>query len=255
MATGNAVIAIVRPMPLTLMAGAVAVNAANVLTADPKETATLGSGAGTYFFDFDLGSVQSIDTMFAGFVSPDVSQVGFRYGTVASTDTTLNGAVPTQASVMVNPTRHYLQVAAAPFNARYLRFQFTQPAGVAGTVGVVAAGKAFRPTWGHEFGAGRPIEDTGTAERLLSGGFGTYEGVCAGGYQWTFGDLSDAELEALYAIAMDRGNTRPVLVIEDPTQSSGLNERIHWSLFDRLEPYERQVPGASRYAFKVRDWV
>lgn len=247
----------VRPLPFTIT-GAFGgptgyTNQANLLTADPKEVATLAADA-VAILDIDLGAAKSVDTFYAGFLSANIGNVDIYYGTSTSTDTLLVSGVAHQSSELYDVVRHRPYVAAAPVTARYIRFNMT-PAGAAGTLGVIGVGLAVQPTWGHEFGAGRPVEDTGVVDRLFSGGFGIYEGVRVGGYQWTFGDLSDAELAKLYALAKDRGTTRSILVVEDPDQTDGLNERVHWSLFDRLEPYERQVPGASRYAFKVRDWA
>lgn len=229
-------------------------NSANALTPDPKEVATIAA-ATTGIVDLDFGAVRSFDTMFAGYLSSNIGAVTLQYGLATAFESTAVFGLGAQASELVVPDYHRPFVAAAPFNARYLRFSFTVPAGAPGTVGVLAGGLSVQPFWGHEFGSGRPIEDTGIVERLFSGGFGIYDGVRVGGYQWSFGDLSDAELAKLYALARDRGQTRSILVIEDPDQTDGLNERTHWSLFDRLEAYERQVPGASRYAFKVRDWA
>jgi hypothetical protein len=246
-------LAIVRPLSFTIPTFSNMTNTGNLLTPDPKEVATQSAGAAA-FVDIDLGSSQSIDTFFVGYLSSNVGPVDILYGTSASTTNALV-TVAVQSSVLVTPDLHRVYVHTAPVTARHIRFSFPSPGGSAGTLGVLAAGLSVPITWGHEFGAGRPVEDTGNAERLFSGGFGIYEGVRVGGYQWTFGDLFDAEVEQLYALQRALGVTKPVLVVEDPTQSSGLNERTHWGLFDRLETYERQLPGASRYAFKVRDWA
>lgn len=246
-------IAIVQPLAFTITGSTNVTNVSNLLTADPKEAATITSGT-TGTVDIDLGSNQSIDSALAGFLSSNITNLTVTYGTVTPTDSTLAAAFGGQSSVLKAPTFHRPFVANASVTARYLRFSIVSPTS-AGTVGVLAVGLSVPITWGHELGGGRPIEDTGNAERLLSGGFGIYDGVRVGGYQWTFGDLFDTEVEALYGLSRDLGQTRSVLVIEDPTQSSGLNERTHWGLFDRLETYERGLPGASKYAFKVRDWA
>lgn len=247
-------LAIVRPLPFTIAGVQNITNSGNLLTPDPKEVATAAASVSCYV-DIDLGSAQSIDTIFIGFVSSNFGTVIPTGGTVSVADFNLaGGSLPGQASVLVNPAYHRVNVESAPVTARYLRFNFSSVASVR-TLGVLAVGLSVPIIWGHEFGSGRPIEDTGSAERLFSGGFGIYDGVTAGGYQWTFGDLYDSEVEALYALQRDRGTTRSLLVIEDPTQSSGLNERTHWGLLDRLEVYERGLPGASKYALKVRDWA
>jgi hypothetical protein len=245
-------IAIVRPLPFTIPSANIT-NSGNLLTPDPKEVATQGAGSAA-FVDIDLGATFSIDSFFVGYLSSNMGSVDISYGTASSTTNSL-ATVAVQSSVLPAPDRHRAYVHTSAVSARHIRFSFPSPGGSAGTLGVLAVGLSVPITWGHEYGAGRPVEDTGIAERLFSGGFGIFEGVRVGGYQWTFGDLLDGEVEALYALQRALGITKSVLVIEDPTQSDGLNERTHWSLFDRLETYERGVPGASRYAFKVRDWA
>lgn len=247
------IISIVRPLPYSLAGSSNMGTTNNLLTPDPKETASV-TAASAGALDIDLGAVFSLDTIFVGYASSNLGALTVTYGTTVPTTSTLVTSLASQSSSLVVPDYHRPFVNTTPFSARYLRFSFASAAAKA-TFGILAVGLSVPLTWGHEFGSGRPIEDTGNVDRLFGGGFGIQEGVRVGGFQWTFGDLSDAEVEALFAVAKDLGNTRSVLVVEDPTQSSGLNERVHWGLFDRLEPYERQVPGASRYGFKVRDWA
>jgi hypothetical protein len=224
-----------------------------LLTPNPKESVVIGGAVADANIDIDLGAVKSIDTLFLGYVSPGMS-LSMNYGVAGVGEASVPGGTYTlRASELFSPSYHLPVVLSAPISARYIRFLIATPA--AGFLGTIAAGLSFQATWGHEYGAGRPIEDTGSVERLKDGSFGIDEGVAVGGYQWTFGDLTDVEVQKLYAIARDRGQGKSVLVIEDPDQTDGLNERTHWGLFDKLEPYERLMPGASRYAFRIRDWA
>lgn len=244
-----AVAAIVRPLPISAIGGTFP-NVSRLLTPDPKEAAiTASSGIAT--IDIDLGSVQSIDTIFLGYTSGHSGEgVGLLYGTAAY-DTTPGPLIPIGDSDLIAPRRHFLQVLPAPISARYIRLTKDYAANYA--IGVVAVGLAFRPTWGHEYGSGRIIESTGTAERLFGGGFGIDEGVTAGGWQWTFGDLQEADRKALYAIARNLGETKTVLVIEDPA-STELTDACHWGLFRKLEAYERLDPKNTRWSFQIGDW-
>jgi len=252
-------IAIVRPIaPVAISAGR-----ERLLTPNPKEaytSAAIGIGSGTNV-GLDMGAAVSLDSFFLGFTDVPASTT-LTVHTIAAMGGAVTALVadrPIAHSNLFSPRRHALAIAPAPVAARYWRLSLYNNTGAAipagFTMGVLAVGKAFSPTWGHEWGAGRPYEDTGSAERLFGGGFGINDGVLASGYQWTFGDLSDAEREQLHAIVMDRRGTRSALVVEDPDPTDGLNERIHWGLFDRLEPFERVQAGLTRWNLKIRDWA
>lgn len=244
-------LAIVRPFPLNALGGTMP-NVARLLTPDPKEAAIDAAG-GARTIDIDLGLVRTFDTIFLGFLGS--FNFTLSYGSAGYAEVNLANTLRSDliAPELADPIRHAVAVLAAPVNGRYIRISGAFPAGF--TIGVLAVGLSFQAFWGHEWGAGRPVEDTGTAERLIGGGFGINEGVRVGGYQWTFGDLTDAETRQLYTIARDRGTTRSVLVVEDVDQSVGLHERVHWGLLDRLEAYERTHPGNTRWNLRVRDWA
>lgn len=115
-------------------------------------------------------------------------------------------------------------------------------------------GLSFQTEYGEERGGGGIIEDTGTVERLFGGGFGIDEGVATTGYQWTFGDLQDAERRQLFQIVKRLRTTRSFLMVENPAQTDGLNERIHWGNLRKLEAYERIDPRNSKWALSMWDW-
>jgi hypothetical protein len=238
-------------MRIVTASGAGVTNPSRVLTPDPKEAAFWTGGAGS--ITLDLGAVTSIDTVFAGYTGPVAMDVAT--STDGNSFAALPGATLRADDIppdLFAPIYHAVAIASAPVSARYVRIGGNFPANT--PLGVVAVGRAFVSTWGHEWGAGRPIEDTGTAERLIGGGFGIEEGVRVGGYQWTFGDLTDDEVRALYAIGRDRGSTRSVLVVEDPDRTAGIHERIHWGLA-RFDTYERLAANATRYGLAIRDWA
>jgi len=115
-------------------------------------------------------------------------------------------------------------------------------------------GLAFQTEYGEERGGGGLIEDTGSVERLFGGGFGIDEGVATTGYQWSFGDLQNAERRQLYQIVKRLRTTRSFLMVEEPSQTEGLNERIHWGMLRGLEVYERINPRDTKWSFKMHDW-
>lgn len=246
--------------PLTI--SAVASNngtPSNLLTPDPKEVFAFTGGAGQTTIDIDLGSSQSIDSFFLGFITPvgSAPTVGeIQGGTAAYTTSSYATTIaPAVSSVASPPRRHFFTRLAAPVTARYIRYSINVVNGTAYTIGIAQIGLAFQPTYNKEWGSGRQVIDTGGKESLLGGGFGINEGARKAGHRWTLGDLTDAETEALYDVALDRGETRPLLVVEDPAVTTGLNERIHYGLFDRLEPYERANPSQTRWGLSISQWV
>lgn len=244
-------LAIVRPLPLVI--GGTVPGVANLLTPNPKEVAAPAAAGQT--IDLDLGAALDFDTLFLGFSygsTNATAAITVSYGAGAYNTNALAGGLPIANSRLVDGFRHFVRVLDAPVNGRYIRL--TVPAGIGPTAGVVAVGKSFQAFWGHEYGAGRFLEDTGSAERLLGGAFGINEGAIVGGYQWQFGDLTPDEREDLFALVKLLGQTKSVLVIEDVDATNDLGARTHWSLFARLEPYERLNPLDTRWAFKVMDW-
>lgn len=223
---------------------------ANVLTPAPKESAAALSDGSSV--TIDLGAPALLDTIFVGYTNGAVGyQLGSRYGLGAAD--TPGPALPIAGSTRRAPLyRHAYNRAATPFSARYI--QITNiPAGM--TIGTIVVGLAFEPTFNNEMGSGRPITDTSVADRMFGGGFGIDRGAIASGYSWTFGDLQLADRDALFDIAMNVGTSRSLLVVEDPELTAGLNERLHWGLFQKLEPYERADPANWRWSLQIGDWA
>lgn len=247
---------ILSPLEIAALAdvnGNIGVSLLNAKTPDPKEVVVASKDAGTAIVRLDLGSEQTIDSLFLGYTR----NLTFQWGTGTSPTAMTGRAIPLAASATANPLRqHALARLAAPIVARYIDVVlFKTDINRDGTVGIFSAGLAFEPTWNREWGGGRQVLDTGSKEPLISGGFGLERGTRKASYRWTFGDLSDGETEALYSIALDRGETAPVVVVEDPDNTPGLNERIHYGLFDRFEAYERQAPGKTRWSLAMTQWV
>lgn len=190
--------------------------AANLLTNDPREAATISTGGNFGYVDIDYGVPTEIDTVFAGFRQGDdtaidvAASVGF-------------GGASTYIDVLATPPatakrRHHFKKLAAPVTSRYFRFS-----GVGiDKLGIVAVGKSVQPVYGHEWGAGRVVDDRSAKEPLASGGWGIYRNAVVPGWQFTVGDLTDAELAALWNMVADVGGSCPVLVCEDPDPFNGM---------------------------------
>lgn len=240
---------IVAPWPVVAITGTVAMPS-NLLTPNPKEAAV--ATADGQSFRLDLGTPRQVDSVFVGYTSAsDGATLAGGYGQAAIDSAT--PAIPVAGTKRrFAPSRHFLLRTPAPFVARYIEIGGI-PNGM--TIGVAMAGLAFVPTWGQEYGSGRPITDTGSADRLFGGGFGVNDGVRASGYQFTLGDLTDDDRDELFDIVMELGGSRSGLIVEDPAQTPGLNERIHWGIMPTPEPYERFAAGATRWGLRINDWA
>lgn len=244
---------IVTPWPIASIASDGS-GGQNLLTPSPLEIARADDAV--IQIVADLGGVRSIDCVLLGFTNAGAGATfALDSGVSAPGQTARVSGHPFAQSRGAPAHRHALWLPPAPFNARYLTVSAVDGAVGQFEAAVLVPGRAFRPTRAHEWGSGRFVGDTGARERLKGGGFGIDPGVATSGWQWTFGDLLDEEVDALYAIARDRRHTGSVLVVEDPDQTLGLNERIHWGMFDRLEAYERRAEGKTRWAFRIEDWA
>lgn len=249
---------VVRPLPPTAIVGSSGITApGNLLTPDPKEAALVAAGGGS--ITLDLGTVVQVDTAFVGYHTATAATWA-----MGGNDGTPGNGIPASLTVAavspLNPTgtadlpRHACVRSAVVRSSRYWQFQFGAQAG-GYLVGCIALGLAFQPSLGHEYGSGRQVGDTSSVSRLRGGGFGIDPGVTFTGWRWTMGDLTDDEVAQLYAIQRRTGTAKTVLVVEDPDPTPGLNERIHWGLMQKLEPYERLAPGATRWAMTIDDWA
>lgn len=248
------------PLAVTSAGGFDAADVVQILTPNPKQVGIAEAlpNNGSILLRVDMGAVVNADTFYLGFANSATPQE-VTVWTASAAWANLVQVDATRAiieSALTPPIRHGFVYAPAPVASRYWNISLINRSGGALDLafGVLAMGKSFKCALGHEQGAGRSIEDTSTVERLFSGGFGINEGAIVGGYQWTFGDLTDAEREELYALARGVGQSRSILVVEDPDYTAGLAERIHWGLFDRLSPFERLSPGLTRWELRIRDW-
>jgi hypothetical protein len=220
------------------------------LSGDPKEAAVLNAQAGVW--NFDYGVAVTLDTVFVGYHTGAAAQT-----VTVTTSATLGGATvgtPQPAISLVPFPTDGPAHGFARFNPVMSRYWTVTVSAGTYNVGVVALAASVQPTYGREYGSGRGFTDTSNISRLFGGGFAIDEGVVIPWFQWTMGELTDAEVEALYAHARRVGESRAILVVEDPDRTAGLNERIHWGLLAKIDAYERFAPGATRWAMRVDDW-
>jgi len=224
---------------------------ANLATPDPKEVAILAAGGG--YWDMDLGASVTADTFFLGFCSNNSDlAVNIYTATGLGTGRTLLGALSVGPATARR--RHAFLKIATPSASRYWAFNVTGAAAI--TAGLATIGQSIQPVFGHEWGSGRLIRDMSQVTDLRGGGFGIERGARAPGWQFTVGDLSDAEVASLWDMVQDVGMSAPVVVCEDPSLSQpALNEALHYGLLDRPEAYSREAPGTNRWSFRTKDWV
>lgn len=241
-------LAIIRPLPATMTGDMV--NPERMATDDPKEVA-YSANAGAREIEFDLGSPQMVGAIYLGGVTGGTTAFTVTGGPVGYAENALGNLVVAPKRTATGP-RQYL-MTFAPQLIRYVRLSANLAQGFA--VGIARLGELFQPTWGHEWGAGRYLVDTSIVTRNRAGGFGIDKGAIATGWEFTLGDLTDEEREALFDMLRKVGESNPIIVSEDPAVTADLDARLHYGLFQRLEKYERQSVGVTRWSLKVEDWL
>ncbi|MGW8138966.1 hypothetical protein [Sphingomonas zeae] len=241
-------LSIVHPVAFTPDAGrsSAGTGLANLATPSPREAFAAAAAQTTIVLD--LGTAQAIDHVVLGFTTASAAD---SFAVVPGLD---GAAVPGTFGHSYRRApllRHGLCVLPAPVVTRYVQLRINAAAPI--RAGVAVVGQAMRSA--YEYGSGRPLVDTGRSERLWSGGFGGEDGAVAGGYAWTMVDLADALRDRLYAMQLDLGTTGDFLVVEDGAAPEGLNERIHWGRFPKLETFERQADGTSKLPMAITDWA
>ncbi len=231
----------------------------NLGTPDPKEV-WVDSAVGTNGYIYvDLGTVRPVDTLFLGAIynAAADAECSVTYGVEGYWEQNLfAGALraPDAAGQFAAVSHFFWH--GAPINARCIAIGVRQPTALLPlAVGRVMVGQAFKPAFNKEWGSGRRVIDTGTSTALPSGGFANVKGVRKGAYSWTQGDLTDAEVDTLYALQLAHGETEPLLVVEDPEATAGLRFRIHYGLFRSLKAFERRNPIQTRWELTIEEWV
>lgn len=226
-----------------------------LLTAEPKEAHFIPSDAINHYIDLDFGRPVTIDTVYLGYHNGvGVSTLWLQTLAGLGGEVTSHPLAGQIAAVgFGEPAQSAWQIPATV--ARFFRVAIF-PNGQSFFAGVLAAGPSIAPIHGHEWDSGRIIEDTGSVERRLDGGFGIDDGVAAGGYEWSFDSLQPAEVATIYRWAKERRTTRSILVAEEGGGPGVFpSDCLHWGLFDKFERFSRRDPENTRWALRVRDWA
>lgn len=241
---------IVCPIPANFFAEGSGVS--NLASPSPREI-WIADSSGAHTIDVDLTSVKEVDCFFLG-------------GTNARADATwsvqsiagIGGAV-TDTHIDAEPMRlagsirsRYCAVGrlAEPVAGRFFRITVDQPVSPM-EIGVAFAALALE--WPYAFGSGRLPIDTSRVVALDDGGFGVDAGVVKSLFQWRFLDLDDVTLDKLWAIAEDRGESKPLVVIEGPAWPPAATA-VHYGLFRRFEAFEREDPASTKWSLTVEEW-
>ena len=241
---------------ITISAG---MGGANLITNDPREIWIDTNSGNGRFIEIDLGKDVEYDAIYLGNTNAEAGNVWsiewgleVHQGYPGAYFYSFPMRLPA-ADGMVTPRGDCLYLAPAKVTARYIRITVSRAFGTPLEIGRVIIGKAFRPLYSKETGSSRTPTDTGARNRLDDGGLVTVSGSLTCGFKWVFGDLSDADANALWGIMRRRRTTEPILVIEDDASLSA--ESVHYCTMNELEGYVRADPSKNRIAMTVEDWL
>lgn len=241
---------IIRPLPAQVTATGSGVD--NLLTPSPREIWVAGA-AGPQAIDIDLLSPQSIDAIYLGFTDARADAV-WTIQSIAAIGGAVTATHMAAGSMrLAGNIRDRFPVFArlpAPVTGRYFRIVVNQPT-VPISIGNLVVGLALE--WPYAYGSGRQPIDTSRVVQLPDGGFGIDPGVVKAMFQWRFVDLDSDTLDKLWMIAEDRGESKPLVIVEGPT-SPPKATAVHYGLFRRFEQFEREDAAATKWALTVEEW-
>jgi len=253
-------ILILSPLSVSSVSASRGSGAANLLTRPAKEVWMDSAVGSEVVLTVDFGSAVTIDTVYLGYVQPPAAGAVWSIsgGTVGPDQAVIkaSGALRAVDSASRAPARTHALWTGSETVVRYLNIRITQPAGNAPlSIGILMAGRAWRPQFNMEFGNGRRVIDLGVATQLADGGFSIASGARKRSFNWTLGDLSEAETMALEELLLDHGQTVPLLVCSDPAATVGQRNRIHYGLFTNLKAFTRDDPEKTKWAFEFEEWI
>ena len=152
---------------------------------------------------------------------------------------------------------HSIYLRETPVAARYLRMIIDAGAGSPGQwqCGAVAVGWRWQPQDGHDWGAQRGVIDQSVSRILQDGGRALEEGARLTTFRASYSGLTDAEKRQLWGLLKQAGIGAPFVLVEDPAQTTGLIERIHYGTLSRINPIERTMPEKSRFELEFTEWL
>ncbi|PHP19514.1 hypothetical protein CG471_11685 [Sphingobium sp. IP1] len=253
-------ILITEPTPIAAIATSRGTGAANLLTGDPREIWLDSEVGSVAVIDIDLGVERIIDTVFLGclFGAADAATWWIKGGLAAYEEQTI-----LDTSALRVPERDWRRRTmshALWFGPeqllRYIRIGVEQPAGAEPlAIGALIVGDGFQPKYNKEWGSGRAVKDMSTVTRLASGGVAVVEGGRYASYSWTLGDLSEEETDRLFELQLAVGESRPLLVVENPDRTAGLRNRIHYGTLTGLRSYDRRNAVQTSWQLAIDGWA
>jgi hypothetical protein len=266
---------IVQPIALSgkvlAVSGSVPVDSAFPITAlfDPQpktivQTQLTGPGSYSLVIDFDLGGDTAIDTVAVLFTN---LQPGAVWQLCAATQAQGAAYLPTgpanflSTSFGVLPSnnssrQHGIWVGGA-ITMRFLRIILTAPTNNERVlrIGNIVIGARVPLVWNFELGSGRKIEDQSIIRTLPGGETAPERGGRTPLFRATWSNIADTEMRAIYALLLDLGTSAPLLIVEDPDITTGLNERIHYGLLTGLDFTERSQVDKQRIDLTIREMI
>ncbi len=246
-------IGIVTLLPIAAIAVSDGTGGANLLTPSTREVWRAGA-VGASILDLDFGEVVSFDTVFLGFANASAAatwSISSMTGPGGAGLSVIRANAPFRVPHTIGSRHHAYARLAAPVSTRYLRITVNQISGAAPLqVGILTVGLTIeRP---YEYRAGRVALDLSKKTELVDGGFGISNAAVVSSYRFTLSGLTDEQVEELWQIVMAVGESAPLLIVEGHDTVRFAN--LHYGLFQRLEPYEREEPEDTRWGLSIRDW-
>lgn len=252
MSTG---ILIISPLTIAAVAASDGTGAANLLSPSPREV-WRAAAVGASTIDLDFGAVVTLDTVFLGFTNATAGatwSLSTMTGPGGAGLSIISASATLRVAQSTGARHHGFMRLAVPVATRYLRLGLIQVGGaVPLQAGIVLAGLATERA--YEYRAGRGAIDLSKRTEMLDGGFAVERGAIKGSFRFTLSDLDDDAVEELWKLVIEVGEQSPLLLVEGHDDAP-LFSQLHYGLFDRLEPYEREDPAQTRWGLSIRDWV
>lgn len=232
---------ILKPLDLAVVAGGGFTNPANLQSYQPGEKATLPVGAP--FQVYDLGSAQDIRQLALLYTTLDggdsirITASNNADGVTAAVLDT--GVMVADAVALARPSgyRHFFyHRLAGSQSARYVRVT-AAIAGANAYAGRLVVGTPFQPELNANFGdASWGYEELDQPELLDSGVEVLYENDAPPVFQFTLGELSEAEFNAsLEPLSRLQHEGVPVLVVRRPDAHTYRHNALYYGLL-RMSP-------------------
>jgi hypothetical protein len=225
---------------------------ANLQTPSPREI-WIAPGTGAQTIDLDLQSAQDVDCFYLGSTNARADAVWTIQSIAAIGGAVTATHVNAQAMRLAGNIRTRYPAFArlpAPVTGRYFRIVVNQPT-TPMQIGVLAAGLAVE--WPYAYGSGRLPIDTSRVVAHPDGGFGVDPGIVKTAFQWRFVDLDETMLDKLWAIADERGESKPIVAVEGPSAPPKATA-VHYGLFRKFEAFEREDAAQTKWAFSIEEW-